>query len=243
MAAGCAGDSPGGYSTPYAPGSAIYVGPPRDPTYPTGPCHVEVCPDVPDACDPNDAADIVVDASGKSVDVICYGQDVAVATVPVDQVPSFEAKNNTVLVIDSKADGPDVLGDLTISGNNAVVYGGGPDVSIIGGTVLVEKNNAKIRGVRIQGDVTIDKNNTKLLYCVIEGNLTISGNNTTVAACDVYGTVTIDGNNTVLVGDRFAGVNTVAGKNAECAGDLRFDDINADFEISDGELGGAVTCD
>jgi hypothetical protein len=241
----CGGVDNTDLSTPYDPGSGVVIGDvPGGTRYPDlGECHAEICSSAQDACGPNGAADIVVDASGKVVDVICYGQDVSVAPVPVNQVASVEAKNNAVIVIDSAADGPDVVGDVTISGNNAIVYGGGPDVSVIGGTVSIEKNNAKIRGVRIQGDVTITKNNTKMLFCVIEGDLTISGNNTTIAECDVYGKVTVNGNNTVFVSDRFNGVDGVPGKNAKCDANRRFDDANADFVVQETELGGAVVCE
>jgi hypothetical protein len=196
-----------------------------------------------DRCGEKGAADVVVDAKGKVLDVICYAPDVAVSQVPTGQVPNYTTDgNNTVFVLDSQNDGPDVVGDVTISGNNAILYGSGPDVSVIGGTVAVDKNNAKIRGVRIQGDVTIDKNDTKLLFCVIEGNLTITGNNTTVAACDVFGKVTVTGLNTVLVGDRFAGTNTVSGHNLTCNDNVRFDDANGDRIVDSAEVGDPIVC-
>jgi len=195
-----------------------------------------------DVCGDQGTADVIVDADGNVLDVVCYGQDVTVDSVPIDQVDTASAGNDTVLVIDGKDDGDDVTGDVVLEGNNAVVWGEGPDVSVIGGSLDIQMNNAVVRGVRIRGDVTIDKNNTQLLSCVIEGNLTVLQNNTTIAGCEVYGTVTIGQNNTVLVGNRFDGVDVVEAANATCSGNRRIDDANGNLTIDDGELGGDVTC-
>ena len=240
----CGSSSDLSFDTPYTPGSKTVVGkePEPEPT-PFAGCTDTTCKAADERCGANGAADVIVDSSGKVVDVICYGQDVSVDHVPVDSVPSYTSPgNNAVIVIDGAADGTDVMGDVSLTGNNAIVYGAGPDQSVIGGTVDVEKNNAKIRGVRILGDVTIDKNDTKLLFCVIEGNLTITGNNTTLAECDVYGTVTITGNNTVLVKDRFGGTHELSAKNLTCSDVTRFDDANANYVVEDAEVQGPVDC-
>ena len=245
---GCGGTTDGGvtgFNTPYDPGSATVIGKPGgDQSIPkTSDCGDPSCKAAVDKCGANGAADVVVDADGNVLDVICYGHDVTVTDVPTSPVLEYTSDgNNSVLVLDGQNDGPDITANLTITGNNAIVYGQGPAVSVIGGTVQVEKNNAEIRGVRVDGDVTIDKNNTKLVFCVIQGNLTITGNNTTVADCDVFGQVTITGENTVLVGDRFAGIDTVNGPNLTCSADTRFDDANKNGFVDAGETGGAVSC-
>jgi hypothetical protein len=244
---GCGGNSGGELagSTPYDPGYATIIGDAGDegPVSTAG-CRDATCETTRDRCGTDGAADVIVDADGTVVDVICYGQDVSVVHVPVDKVSSYTTPgNNAVLVIDGVDDGVDIAGDVTVSGNNAVIYGSGPDTSVIGGTVMVEKNNARIRGVRILGDLTIDKNNTKLVDCVIEGNLNINGNNTTIAACDVLGAVTIRANNTVLVDDRFGGTDAISGGNLTCSGDVRFDDVNGDRVVDSAEVRGPVACD
>ncbi|HEX7670513.1 MAG TPA: hypothetical protein VF395_13055 [Polyangiaceae bacterium] len=242
----CGGTSNAGLgsSTPYRPGDTTVVGGNQGdaPTPTTAACQDATCKGR-DQCGPNGAADVIVDDKGKVVDVLCYGQDVTIAQVPTAPVASFETNgNNAVLVIDGANDGVDVLGDVTISGNNAVVYGNGPETSVIGGTLLIGKNNAEIRGVRIKGDVTINKNNTKLAFCVIEGDLTITGNNTTLAGCDVFGKVTITGMNTVLIRDRVSATDAIKGSNLTCSANVRFDDANADHVIQAGEVGGPVSC-
>jgi hypothetical protein len=205
-------------------------------------CSDDQCGTVSRECGEGAAADVVLDENGSVVDVLCYRRDVAVQVVPTDTSGTVTAGNDTVLVLDAEDDGVDVDGDIEIQGNNAVIWGDGPDTSVISGTVDVEKNNAIIRGVRIQHDVTIEKNNTSLAFCVIEGDLIITGNNTTVAECAVFGQVRITGLNTVLVENDFAGTSRVSGYNLTCNGNRSFDDDNGDYRVSDDERGGEVGC-
>jgi hypothetical protein len=229
--------------TPYDPGEATVIGEQeggeRTTVAESGDAESDA---VDEACGEGAAADIILDADGNVVDVICYERDVEVEAVDIDEVESAEAGNNTVLVIDGEADGVDVEGDVLISGNNAVVYGDGPDVSVIGGTLDVDKNNAIVRGVRILEDVEITKNDMQLAFCVIEGNLTITGNNTTLAECVVYGEVRIVGLNTVLVQNRFEGTDRIEGFNLTCNDNFRFDDEDDDREVDDSEVGKEIQC-
>ena len=192
-------------------------------------------------CGDDGTADVLLDHEGKPLAVICYPRD----GVAVEEVEGSLAKvgNNTVFVLDDRDDGPDVTGNVTIDGNNVTLYGHGPDVSVIGGDLLIDKNNARVRGVRVRGDVIIDKNNPSLIDCVIEGDLTIRGNNVGVALCDVWGETRIEGNNAVLVEDRLASAPSLSGKNAVCAGSVKFADGNADNMIADSELGDELACE
>ena len=252
LSAACGGESDTevGRQTPYDGNFTVVVGDPaqtREFATPDGNDCIEVagggCVTPQDECGDRGTADVIVDENGNVLDIICYGQDVRVASVPTNVVDSVEAGNNTVLVLDGTDDGDDVTGDVTITGNNAIVYGQGPDTSVIGGDLVIEKNNAIVRGVRIRGDVNIVLNNTKLLFCVIEGDLTISQNDTTVAACDVFGKVTITHNNTVLVQDRFNGIDQLSAQNLDCNSNERFDDENGNLVVEDGEIAGPLTCE
>lgn len=216
LTAGCGAES-NAESTPYAPGDVTVIGVgQRSDALHFEACEGNDCDVLDERCGERAAGDIIVNEDGEVVDVLCYPLDVHVDEVQIDQVPSASAGNNTVLVLDDIDDGLDVSGDVTIEGNNAVVYGHGADVSAIGGTLRIQKNNAIVRGVRIQGDVTITKNNTQLAYCVIEGDLTITGNNTTVAECTVHGELTILGLNTVLVQNDFERSAPIEGFNLSC---------------------------
>lgn len=231
-------------TTPYAPGDATVIGVEQGGQAMTldEACSEHECNEEVDACGDRAAADVILDENGEVVDVICYKQDVDVETLPIDEIESATAGNNTVLVLDDVADGADVIGDVTLEGNNVVVWGHGPDVSEIGGTVDIEKNNAVVRGVRIGGDMIISKNNAQLAFCEIEGNLTITGNNTTLAECTVHGSVTIEGVNTVLVQNRFTQAE-IAAKNLICNDNVLLTDADAGVDADAGAASpAAVEC-
>lgn len=231
-----------GAGTPYAPGDITVLGSNLGGEFK----HLNECGDecesVDDECGDDAAADVVLDEDGEVADVICYEQDVNVETVNIERVESAEAGNKTVLVLDGVADGLDVEGDVTISGNNATLWGEGVDVSEVGGSVKIEKNNAVVRGVRIHGDVAVTKNNAQFSLCVIEGDLTVTGNNTTIADCVVLGAVKIAGVNTVLVQNRFGSAYEIGGKNLTCNENHVFVDADEDGSFDDGEEGDEVTC-
>lgn len=229
-------------ATPYQPGDITVLGEALG----GRPERIEECGDecatVDDECGDDAAADVVLDAQGQVADVICYEQDVTVETVNIDQVDSAEAGNKTVLVLDGLDDGLDVTGNVTVTGNNSTVWGEGPDVSVIGGTLKITKNNAVVRGVRIHGDVAVTKNNAQFSMCVIEGDLTVTGNNATFADCVILGDVKIAGVNTVLAQNRFGKSYEIGGKNLTCNENYTFEDADSDGEFDTSEMGDEVTC-
>jgi hypothetical protein len=249
---GCDGDDRAFGGLPYPVDTATVIGDYDNPERPTGFRVVstpdgnecinldDACVKPQETCGNDGVADVLLDDTGAVVSVICYPTDGVVIEEVEGDLDGLG--NNVVVVLDDAADGVDVEGDVTITGNNVTLFGHGPDTSVIGGDLAIEKNNALVRGLRVQGDVTIAKNNASIVDCVIEGDLTIDGNNTAIALCDVWGTLTIAANNTVLVGNRFAAEPNVNGNNTVCNGNVAFDDANDDGEIADGELGDAVVC-
>lgn len=244
-ALGACNDATSEPPVPYALGQALVVGDDDrerridlDET-----CDDAECEAVRERCGGRAYADVVLDENGSIADVLCYRGNVHVVEIDEDGAPSAEAGNNTVLVLDGIDDGADVSGDVTISGNNAIVYGEGADVSVIGGSLIIEKNNAIARGVSIGGDVSIDKNNAQLAFVTIDGDLTINGNNVTLVESVVYGTVTISGNNAVLVGNQLQGVDSLSAKNLVCNDNQRFDDADDDHVIDELEIGATISCD
>jgi len=203
----------------------------------------DICTSIRDRCGER-AGDVVLDEEGKAIDSVCYP---AAATVTVEEVEAqngdiAQNQNDTVIALDDADDGIDLEGNLDVDANNVVVYGAGPDVSVISGDVTVDGNNTVIRGVRIQGNVEVLKNDAVFLFCVIEGNLTIPANNARLLACDVYGDVIVTGNGTELVSDRIAGQLTNEGMGTSCESVVEFDDVDGDLHVTDDELGGAVSC-
>jgi hypothetical protein len=213
--------------TPYSLGQALVIGPDK------GGRHTALdqacdgasaeCGAAVDSCGDDAYADVVLDEQHDVLDVLCYPGNATVRELGVETVASAEAGNHTVLVLDDVDDGADVSGNVTLTGNGAVVYGSGAGVSVIGGDLIIEKNNAIVRGVRIQGNVTVSKNNVRFALCEIDGDLTISANNATVAECVVHGQVRIEGNNAVFVRNELGSNDTLSGKNLRCNANTRLE--------------------
>jgi hypothetical protein len=193
-------------------------------------------------CGDGATADVLVDADGNVLSIVCYpNKDYEVVELG-DRAAHPQLGNNVVAVVDGGDDGPDVEGGLEITGNNVIVFGSGPDESVIDGTVEVLKNNAIVRGVHITGDAILRKNNAALVYCVVEGDLLVVGNDNSIALCEVWGDVIIDGNNTRLVSNLVAGDQPIAGKNLRCNDNHRFTDIDGDGVVQKGDVLGPVNC-
>jgi hypothetical protein len=209
-------------AAPYQLGQALVIGETRGGELMNvdAACDSDVCREVIERCGEDAYADVVVDAAGNVLDVLCFRGNVEVREIGLEAVATASAGNNTVLALDGADDGADVTGDVVLTGNNAVIYGRGADVSEIGGDLAIDKNNAIVRGVTIVGDVRIEKNNAQLSFTEIHGDLTIEGNNTTLAECVVHGQVIINGVNTVLVQNRFFSESALSGKNLECNGNV-----------------------
>ncbi len=197
------------------------------------------------SCADGERRDVVLDSAGKVAAVVCYPADAAPPEVNSDgNVELGKNDNGGVVAIDGAADGVDIAGNVTAKGNNIVVYGSGPEVSVIGGNVDATGNNFSMRGVTVKGDVTIGSgNNATMILCVIEGNLRITGNNNVVAECVVKGNVEIDGNNNVLVSNAVGGTITVSdSKNLVCDGNVSWNDANGNKVLDAGEKGAALEC-
>ncbi len=225
---------------PYQLGQALVIGPEKGGTEAAleEACEAEAgeapssgaCQTAVEECGREAFAEVVLDESRELLDVVCYPGNARVKEIGTEAVVSAEAGNHTVLVLDDVDDGADVTGDVTLTGNGAVVWGSGADVSVIGGDLNVDKNNAVLRGVRIQGDVTISKNNATLAFCEIDGNLTILGNNATVAECVVHGEVSIEGNNAVFVRNELGSETSLSGKNLSCNANVVLEQPAAESE-------------
>lgn len=221
----CAEEREEGF-VPYQLGQALVIGPEKGGTERSldDACDAEgrdaaaeqACYAALDECGREAFVELVLDANQELVDVVCYPGNARVQEIGTEAVESAEAGNHTVLVLDAVDDGADVTGNVTLTGNGAVVWGGGADVSVIGGDLEIDKNNAILRGVRVEGDVTISKNNATLAFCEIAGNLTIVGNNATVAECVVLGEVRIEGNNAVFARNELGSETSLSGQNLSC---------------------------
>lgn len=194
-------------------------------------------------CGEGARADVIVDASGKVLEIVCY-PPAADGTAPTnaDGDVDLAKQNKGVVVLDGDDDGVDIAGNVSANGNNVTVYGQGPGLSVIGGSVNAGGNNFSLRGVTVQKDVSVAGNNATLVLCEVHGDVVIEGNNAVMAECTVFGKVTVKGNNAILVGNRIAGGIVMEGKETLCEGNVAFSDANGDRTVADGELGAALSC-
>jgi hypothetical protein len=203
----------------------------------------DVCIRPQDECDGR-AAEVVLDARGELLEVICYPEE---EILSVEQIAAQDGnveqnQNNSVIVLDGVADGADIEGDLSVDANNVVIYGEGPENSLIEGDVEVDGNNIIVRGVHIQGGVEIIANNAVFLHCVIEGDVSIAGNNAVLSACDVLGNLQITGHNAHVSGNRVTGELSDDGKNTICEENLAATDADHDGVLSEAEIGEPIGC-
>ncbi len=196
-------------------------------------------------CADGERRDVIVDSKGKVVDVVCYPASSDPPVIDSNGNVSLDKnQNNGVVAIDGADDGVDVAGNVTAQGNNVMVYGEGPAVSVIGGNVVASGNNFAMRGVTVKGNVEISGgNNAALVLCTVEGNVHIVGNNNVIADCDVLGDIVIEGVNNTLVANHVGGVIRVSeSKNSVCDGNTKWNDANANKTFDTGEAGGALEC-
>jgi hypothetical protein len=203
----------------------------------------DVCIKPQDECDGR-AADVVLDGRGALLEIVCYPEEdvLSVQQIEAQQGDVAQNQNNSVIVLDDAADGPDILGDLAVDANNVVIYGGDAEHALIDGDVYVDGNNIIVRGVRIQGAVEIVANNAVFLHCVIECDVSITGNNVLLSACDVLGDVHVTGENAQLTGNRVTGELSDTGKNTICEENLAAADENQDGALDATELGAPIDC-
>lgn len=229
-------------------GTTVVVGKSSGPTVhttPSGDGCIETadgCVRPQDKCGENARADVIVDESGKVIDVVCY--PASSSPTPVDENGNVELgkKNKGVVAIDGADDGVDVQGDVTSKGNNVTVYGQGDAVSIIGGSVTAEGNNFAMRGVRVKETVTIEGNNGVLVLSTVDGDVVVKGNNTVIASTTILGKLTVVGNNTKLVGNMIAGGVSIDGQNSVCEDNVAFTDSDGDGHADGDERGEAIAC-
>ncbi len=197
-----------------------------------------------EACGGDVAADVVLDENGKIASVVCYpeGESLSVEEIEAQDGNVEQNQNDSEIVLDGLDDDVDIDGDLSVDANNVVIYGEGPDVSVVSGDVAVDGNNIIVRGVRIQGDVEVLANNAVFLLCVIEGDVVVNGNNAILSSCDIHGKLTVNGNNTQLSGNRVGSAFADNGKNTVCADNHAAIDADGDKAFSEAEVGEELAC-
>lgn len=208
----------------------------------TSSCQSEPCVAVRERCGSRAFAEVMLARSGAIADVVCYRADLRVDELGAAPVDELSDQPHSVLLVDAIDDGVDVLGDVTLSADDVVLYGAGARVSVLGGELEIVGAGAAVRGLRVDGDVRIDGNGAKLSLLEIHGQLFIDADDVTVNESIVYGRVHVTGAGAVLVRNVLGDNRELEGSLLECNLNQRFDDSDGDGEIADAELGGEVSC-
>ena len=250
LVAGCGGTDSTDLGTPYT-GDAdrtVVIGDRNGAVFvtPDGSACLELgggCVKPQEKCGEGARADVIVDSNGKVVEIVCY-PPLAGGSAPLDAQGDVELgkDNKAVVGLDGVADGVDIAGNVTSSGNNVTGFGQGPGLSVIGGNVVASGNNFSLRGVTVRGDVRITGNNATNVLCEVFGDVVVEGNNAVIAECTIYGRLTVVGNNAKLVANRVAGGIVNDGKETVCDGNVGFSDANGDRVVATTELTGALSC-
>lgn len=189
---------------------------------------------------------------GVLIDTICYppaedpARPVEVVTRSTGDLEIAQNANNTTVVFGDETHGVPLVGDLVVDGNNVAIYGNGPDDTIIDGSVTLDGNNARLRGVTITGDLILSKNNVAVVLSRILGNVMLSGratNNSVFAENEIFGSFTSDSNNHIIVGNAVLGELSHTGNNNTCDRNYAFDDLDGDRSLDEGEAGDWLRCD
>lgn len=188
-------------------------------------------------------ADVIV-VNGKAVQTVCYPSPAnstkpVVVSDPTQVTTVLKTANGTAITFDPSTDGKEIQGPLTIDANDVSIYGNGPDKTIINGDVILAKNNARLRGVRIKGNLIITFNDTSVVLCEIDGNVQSEKNNLLFASNTVFGNVQLSGNGDQLYYNKVQGDFTAKGT---CDLNQSFADANHDFVVQAAEIGAALVC-
>ena len=219
------------------------------------------CVDISDAkgkyCDQDGAQADVVVVDGDVVGLICYPppedakEVIEVTPDSSGNVEVPQSGNGTVITFDEGTNGKPMEGNIVIDAERAIIYGNGPDETIIDGNLTLNSNNARVRGVTVMGNLELSSNNVAASFCEVHGNFIATGNGFTAVECQVFGNVIVSGNNGILVNIGVQGNWEVTGNGTICDGCYSFEDKNDNFDMdqtpddddtSNDEITGDLVC-
>lgn len=198
-------------------------------------------------CDKDGAKADVIVAEGQVVDVICYpppdsGVPIEEVTTSADgKIALPQNASGAVITFDEATDGTPIEGDVTLDAERVVLYGNGPDKTIFAKDVTVASNNARVRGVTVQGKLSFSKNsnNSTLAFTRVYGDLKVESNGFSAVNVEVFGDVKITGNDASVTNIGVQGSWELP-SGAACYGCYSFSDEDEDYIIADEEVGDAL---
>ncbi|MCB9638398.1 MAG: hypothetical protein H6727_05740 [Myxococcales bacterium] len=186
----------------------------------------------------------IVRNKDKVVAVLCYPDATKQEDVIQADGPGIGTVNGNgrIVTFGPSTDGTPLEGDVSLQGNNNVLYGNGPGATVLKGDVQFNGNNGRTRSLTIQGNLTLQGNNFGVVRVVVEGDLIVRGNNSVFADVVVFGRISIEGNNHSLLLVRAAGDVTLVGKGFACTDTYRFQDDSKDGIFQPAEQTETFSC-
>lgn len=240
-------DTAGAVDLPYDGDQTVILGGSNDGqvvSTPDGSDCIEVtggCVKPQDTCGANARADVVVDADGNLVEVVCYPTDLDESQIQ-DTNDNFKPDDsNIVIFLDQDGAGLNLDGNIDLKGNNVVVYGSGDDKSIIDGNLKLIGQNITVRGVRVTGNLDVDGANATILLTTVQGNLHLKTSGNLVSHSAVLGNVQVDQGDNELHHNLAASDWNIKAS-VTCSDNTAFVDANENLTFDDGEAGDPLMC-
>lgn len=149
--------------------------------------------------------------------------------------------SGAVITFDEATNGTPIEGDVTLDAERVVLYGNGPDKTIFAKNIIVASNNARVRGVTVQGELSLSKNsnNSTLAFTRVYGDLTVESNGSSAVNVEVFGDVNVLGHDTSVTNAGVQGSWEIS-SGAACYGCYSFSDDDEDYIVTDPEIGDAL---
>jgi len=184
---------------------------------------------------------VVLDDNGDVVRVVCYPDPDAVQVIDTEDDNIKDVMPGAIILLDNRADGDDVDGNVEPEADDVTIAGYGPDVSVINGNIKLIGDNGVVTGVRVRGNLNVEGDGATILDCVVEGNLHIKDEGALVQNCVIFGDTQTD-DHTAQLYDNHAQKNWNVNERVECENNFGFTDANENFILEPEEIGELLPC-
>ncbi len=197
--------------------------------------------------DPDAQADIAFGPDGEVAQVVCYPAPSSASAVDdllVREDGSAtlpQTSNGAVVTFGAETDYTPIAGDLTLNAERITLFGNGRYVTTLQGDLTLASNNARVRGLSVEGDIIVasNANNSALAFASVGQDLRVEGNGFIALEVIVFGDLILAGNNAQLTAVGVQGAFEAPAQ-LPCTGCYSFSDADADQRVSADERTGQL---
>jgi hypothetical protein len=132
-------------------------------------------------------------------------------------------------------------GQVWLAGARQALYGQGVESSTLGGDVIVQGNQVRLRGLTVDAALGLQGNGAAVTGVRVTGDVTVSGNNAALVDVEVHGDLLIEGNGITLIDVGVGGQVTHQSATTNlCHGCYSFEDQDQDRVITPQEHLGSL---